>query len=399
MALIPVDQAVSLIIARAPAPVSQACALFDAEGRVLAGAVTAVRDQPPFDASAMDGYALVPPSEERASFTVIGESQAGRRFSGRVGPGQAVRIFTGAAMPAGATAVVIQEDVGREGDTIRVAAQAWKPGAHIRRRGSDFQAGDVLLNAGDRLDAWRLSLAAAAGQGIVQVAKRPRIAILATGNELVTPGGTVSEDQIFESNAVALGGLVRAWGGEACFDGICRDDLASLVKRLETMQADLIVTIGGASVGDHDLVKPALRRLDYQSDFDKVAVRPGKPTSFGYLPDGRCVLGLPGNPASAMVCAQLFLKPFIDAALGARPKAMQSLPSATDLPANGERETWLRARIDDDAAGRAVLTPFPDQDSSLIRVFAESTALIRRPVRAPAVKAGEHLPFLALDRL
>jgi len=402
MKAVSVDEALGFVVGRAPSPVVRSRALSRCAGRVLAEAVRAVRDQPPFVSSAMDGYAIIRPetrADDTLTFTVVGESQAGAAYKGRLGAGEAVRIFTGAPVPETATAVVIQENVIREGDRIRLNSDDWKDKSHIRPAAQDFNRGDTILTAGQRLDAWRLSLAASAGQASLRVARKPRIAILCTGNELVPPGQLVRDDQIFESNSIALITLVRAWGGKALFHGLGRDDLAALTARLKEMRADLIVTVGGASVGDYDLVKPALKTLGYVPDFERIDLRPGRPTSFGVLPDGRPVLGLPGNPASALVCAQLFLKAFIEAALGRPPALPASLPLEGDLAANGPREAFLRAQIVTDAAGRSALRPFSDQDSALIQIFARSGALIRRPPGAPAAKAGDWLPFLPLERL
>ncbi|MGA9659409.1 MAG: molybdopterin molybdotransferase MoeA [Asticcacaulis sp.] len=406
MSAVTLDEALRLVTARAPEPESRLCKLEAAHGRVLAADVVAGRDQPPFVSSAMDGYALILlPDEVNLTdpFRVIGESQAGAAYKGALHVGEAVRIFTGAPVPSGTTHVIMQENIEREGDTIRIKAESLPDGnqtkTHIRPQGLDFQIGHTLLMAGERLDAWRLSLAASAGMGVLRVVKKPRIAILCAGNELVPAGDLIGEDQIYESNSIALINLVKTWGGKPKFQGLGRDDLETLTKRLAHISADLIVTVGGASVGDYDLIKPALRQLGYQADFEKVDLRPGRPTSFGVLPDGRCVLGLPGNPASALVCAQLFLKAFIDKTLGVADAPVMQLPLAEDLPANGPREAFLRAQIVTDAKGQSRLLPFKDQDSALIQIFARSNALVRRAGHAPAAKAGDYLPFMPLARL
>jgi molybdopterin molybdotransferase len=350
----------------------------------------------------MDGYAIIPPddwSAEASVFTVIGESQAGARYGGTLAGGQAVRIFTGAPVPLGATAVVLQENVTRQGDQIVINRDGQRDKSHIRPAAQDYASGDTLLSTGERLDAWRLSLAASAGRARLKVARKPRIAIVCTGNELVPPGDPVREDEIFESNSIALVTLVNAWGAKPIFAGLGRDDLPALTARLAAIEADLIVTVGGASVGDYDLVKPALKSLGYIADFERVDLRPGRPTSFGTLPNGTPVLGLPGNPASALVCAQLFLKTFIDNALGRRPAPEMCLPLAADLAATGPREAFLRAKLVIDSLGRAALHPFSDQDSALIQIFAGAAALIRRPANAPAVAAGDWVQFIPLDRL
>lgn len=398
------DDAVALLREAAPAPRPRKIDLRKALGRTLSAPVIAIRDQPPFDASAMDGYAvcksLTDPVAQGAPLSLIGESAAGRRFEGRIEWGQCVRIYTGAPVPDGARAVVIQENVRVTDMGVFIEPDGWNdPKTHIRPKGQDFRAGQELLSAGQCLDPWRLSLAAAAGAARVSVARRPRIAILSTGDELVAPGGEPREDQVFESGSFALMAMCRQWGAKADFIGAESDDLDAIHDALKAVEADLIVTIGGASVGDYDLVKPALERLGLRLDFSSVNIRPGKPTWTGVLGNGIRVLGLPGNPASGMVCAQLFLKPWIETALGQPPQHSRRLmPLAIDLAANGPRETWLRGRIVYDGTGQATLKPFADQDSSLIAVFAQSDVLIRRLPHAPAAKSGEPCEYLPLDR-
>jgi molybdopterin molybdotransferase len=373
--------------------------LARALGRVLAAPVVADRDQPPFDASAMDGWAVrradLAPG---ARFVAVGESAAGRAHPGPVAAGQAVRIFTGAPVPAGADLVVIQENAVRDGDHVTFTLGD-APAGNIRAAGGDFRAGDTLLAAGARLDAWRLSLAAAAGRAVLAVARRPRVVILATGDELVPPGATPAPDQIFESGSFSLAALVQGWGGQAVRLKAQADDLDAIARVVDGAEADLIVTVGGASVGDHDLVKPALATLGLDLRVQTIAVRPGKPTWFGRLGDGRRVLGLPGNPGSALVCAELFLRPLLAALTGADPVLPISAGVlAQPLPANGPREHWMRAARTVDADGRVVVTPFPDQDSSLIGVFSRADALILRPADAPAAAAGEVVDLLPLGR-
>ncbi len=382
----------------APLP-PQTVPLADTLGRVLAQPVIATRPQPPFDASAMDGWAI-----RRAdyapgkAFAIVGESAAGKAYVSTVQPGQAVRIFTGAPVPAGADLVVIQEEAVREGDSVRFEAGE-SPRRNVRPAGGDFQAGDVLLTAGVTVDAWRLSLIASAGLAEVAVAHRPRVAILATGDELVTPGHDPRPDQIFESGSYALAALIDSWGGEAFRLSAAADDAAAIAAAVEHVEADLIVTIGGASVGDHDLVKPALRALGLELAVETVALRPGKPTWFGRLANQRPVLGLPGNPASAMVCAELFLKPLLATMAGADAE-VRLVPArlAEGLPATGPREHWMRAALSVDAEGRAIAHPFPDQDSSLVGVFARADALLRRRAGAEAIPAGAVVDILPLRR-
>ena len=367
--------------------------------RVLAQPVAAARPQPPFDASAMDGWAI-----RRAdyapgkTFAVAGESAAGKAYPRVVQPGEAVRIFTGAPVPAGADLVIIQEEAVRDSDSVRFEAGE-TPKSNIRAAGGDFRAGDVLLPPGVVIDAWRLGLVASAGLAEVAVARRPRVAILATGDELVPPGAEPRPDQIFESGSFSLVALVEAWGGEAFRLTAQADDAAAIAATAAPVAADLIVTIGGASVGDHDLVKPALKTLGLALTLETVALRPGKPTWSGRLGDGRRVLGLPGNPASALVCAELFLRPLL-AALSGGDAEVRLAPArlAEPLPATGPREHWMRAALSTDPDGRTLARPFPDQDSSLVGVFALADALLRRRAGAPAVSAGEVVEVLPLRR-
>ncbi len=368
--------------------------LSDADGATLAEDIHAVRDQPPFDASAMDGWALRDAdAHEGAVLTIAGESAAGRGYDGVLQPGQAVRIFTGGAAPAGAERVVIQEDTMRDGDNVRITRPP-SPGRNIRAAGGDFRTGQMLLAAGTRLDPWRLSLAAAAGRATVAVSARPRIAILATGEELVSPGGHPGPFQIFESGSAGLVPMIARWGGEAQRLSPACDDEDAIAAAVTGAGADLIVTIGGASVGDYDLVKPALKRLGLDLLVETINVRPGKPTWFGTLADGRRVLGLPGNPASAFVCAELFLKPLLAAMSGgvAGP-LMEPALLAQDLPAAGPREHWMRAILRPEG-----VQALPDQDSSLVTVFAAADALLRRRANAPALAAGALVEILRLDR-
>ena len=397
MKLLAVEAARAIILARAAPLGAEDVALSDAAGRVLARDVAASRDQPPFAASAMDGWA-VRAADTPGRLMIVGESAAGRGFSGVVGQGQAVRIFTGAPIPAEADAVVIQEDARREGDAVEVP-RVTDP-RHIRPAGLDFRAGERLLTAGVRLDPWRLALAAAAGAARLEVFRRPQIAILATGEEIVAPGAAPGPNQIFDSGTSTLTALIESWGAAPLPLSRVGDDAADIAAAVEDARFDLLVTLGGASVGDHDLVKPALSRLGLQLEVESVAIRPGKPTWFGFLGDGRRVLGLPGNPASAMVCAELFLRPLVMALQGADATlALLAARSASALAANGERETWMRARLSSAPTGELVATPFNDQDSSLVSVFAAADSLLRRPPRAPAIASGDVVEVLPLARL
>ena len=397
MKLLAVEEARSRMLAAARPLPAEAVPLADAVGRVLAVDVVASRDQPPFPASAMDGWAIRA-ADGAGPRRIAGESAAGHGYGRPLGQGEAVRIFTGAAVPAGADTIVIQEEARREGD--QVVFDRIDGGDLIRRPAIDFAAGARLLVAGMRLDPWRLTLAAAAGVPTVRVAARPRLALLSTGEEVVPPGETPGPFQIFNSGTTSLGTLAGGWGADVSPLGIAGDDDAVIADAVAGAGGDLVVTLGGASVGDHDRVKPALARLGLRLAVESVAVRPGKPTWFGTLEDGRLVLGLPGNPASAMVCAELFLRPLLRALQGAAPEArVVRARLAAPLPANGQREHWMRARLGEDGAGWRTAAALADQDSSLVAVFAEADALLRRAVGAPAAAAGEVVEVLPLDRL
>ncbi len=389
-----------MLAAATPGPPEIATLDHLATGRVLAEPILAVRDQPPFDASAMDGWAILAGDPgAKGSYRIVGESAAGRGFDGDVEGGEAVRIFTGAPVPAGCT-VVIQEQAERRDGAVQIADPPSATRSNVRPRGGDFRAGDALLDAGMRLDAWRLALAASAGRGQALVYPQPRVAILTTGEELVQPGSaTPTDSQIFESNTPALASLIAGWGGAPIRLAPARDDEAAIAAIVADIDAELIVTVGGASVGDYDLVKPALRRLGLTLEVETIALRPGKPTWFGRLSDGRRVLGLPGNPASGLVAAELFLRPLLNALQGAD-AALKLEPArlATALPQTGPREHWMRAARAIDADGRLIVTPFPDQDSSLVTVFARADALLRRPAGMPPLAEGDVVETLRLDR-
>ena len=409
-----VEDARARMLARAGAPTVETVPLARADGRVLAETIVAQRDQPPFNASAMDGWAVRrADAGEAVALRIVGESAAGRGYALPLQAGEAVRIFTGAPVPDGADLVVIQEQATRDGDWVRLGPAGPPPplpppgggpparrappagrSANIRPRGGDFRSGAALLAAGARLDPWKLTLAAAAGRAEVSVARRPRVAVLATGEELAAPGGAAGPFQIYESGSAGLQPMLARWGAEATRLAPTGDDEAAIAAAVRDVAADLVVTVGGASVGDYDLVKPALTALGLALDVETVNVRPGKPTWFGRLADGRLVLGLPGNPASGFVCAELFLKPLALALQGATtPVRLASAPPAEPQPANGPREHWMRARI---TAGGVV--PFPDQDSSLVTVFAAADCLLRRSSGAAAASAGDPADILPLDR-
>ena len=399
MRLIPADDARARMLAQARPLGGERVPIGEAAGRILAEPIAALRDQPPFDASAMDGWAVrrADALNEPATLRIVGESAAGAGYGFALKPGEAVRIFTGAPAPEGADLVVMQEDAVRELDGVRVGPLA-SARDHIRPRGGDFRAGSPLLEAGRRLDPWALSLAAAAGTGAPPVARRPRVAILATGEELVAPGQSAGPHQIYESGSYAVAALAAQAGAEAFRLQAAGDSEASIAAAVSEAHCDILVTIGGASVGDYDLVKPALARLGLQLQVESVNLRPGKPTWFGPLADGRLVLGLPGNPASAMVCAELFLKPLILALQGADPTP-PFVPArlASAIPAEGKREHYQRARSWPSPDGLMV-EPLGDQDSSLVTVFARADCLLRRPSEAPAARTGDIVEVLPLAR-
>jgi molybdopterin molybdotransferase len=395
MKLLAVEDARARMLAEiAPLP-PERLPLAGAVGRVLAEDVSAVRDQPPFAASAMDGWA-VRSRDTPGTLRIIGESAAGRGFAGALGPGETVRIFTGAALPAGADAILIQEDAQRDGEVVTAPQTA--TGQHVRAQGRDFAAGQVLLRSGQRIDPWRLSLAASAGRAEVSVHRAPRVAIISTGEEIVEAPGVPEPFQIYDSGGPALLAMVRGWGAEAEKLKPVRDQLGAVIAALRDADSDLIVTVGGASVGDHDLVRAAGEALGLSMKVASVAVRPGKPTFFGVLADGRRMLGLPGNPASAFVCAELFLRPILAAYQGdPAPFVTITARAATPLAANGPREHWMRAKLSHED-GAVSVHPYGDQDSSLVTVFAAADALLRRPPGAPAVEAGGLVEVLPLAR-
>ncbi len=392
--MISTAQALDAIFALlSPLPVERV-PLRQAVGRVLAEPAIANRDQPPFAGSAMDGYAVAE-ATPGAVLHVIGTSQAGARFQGRVGPGQAVRIFTGAPVPDGTTRVVLQEDVARDGDQITLGPKL-DASTHIRPAGGDFQTGSVLP-AATRLTPRHIALLASMNLPVVAVHRRARVALISTGDELVMPGDHPGPDQIIASNALGLEAMLGPLGAgaEVQLLPIARDTPDSLRTVLRLAEgADLIVTIGGASVGDHDLVAKVTRDEGLERAFYKVAMRPGKPLMAGRLRDA-ALIGLPGNPVSAMVCARIFLRPALDVLHGlpAQAPRRRTLPLTQALPANGPREHYMRARIVD-IDGVPHLAPFDRQDSSLQSVLAEADALAIRPPNDPARAAGDLLAYI-----
>jgi molybdopterin molybdotransferase len=369
-------------------------------GRVLAEDVVARRTQPPFDVSAMDGYAVRAADVARvpAELKVIGSVPAGQRYAGAVAAGQAVRIFTGAPVPDGADVIVIQEDTDRRDDIVIVKEGA-PAGRYVRPAGLDFRAGAVGLKAGRRLTARDLGLAAAMDLPWLLVRRRPRVAILPTGDEVVMPGDPVGPNQIVSSNAIALGALVEGLGGIPVQLPIAPDDSAGLQRIAEgAAGADLLVTTGGASVGDHDLVRGALGETGLIIDFWSVAMRPGKPLMVGRFRD-TLMIGLPGNPVSTMVCGLLFVKPAIERMLGLdtaeEPPVMARL--AVKLAANDRRQDYLRAKLSRGADGTLQAEPFKAQDSSMLSLLAAADCLVIRAPHAPAAEAGTSVDIIPLS--
>ena len=406
---IPVADALARILASVTGPMpAETVPVTRAAGRTLAAEVRARRTQPPFPASAMDGYAVRSADVARdgardgAPLRLVGTSAAGHGFTGAIGPGETVRIFTGAPVPEGCDAILIQENATAEGERV-TALEPVDQNRFIRRAGLDFEAGDLLLQPGMSLDARRLALAAAAGHPTLAVRAKPRVAILATGDELVAAGETPAWDQIVASNSLALAALVEDAGGTAIDLGIVADDHAALddaFRRSREAGADLLVTLGGASVGDHDLVQAALAREGLELGFWRVALRPGKPLMHGRL-GPMLVIGLPGNPVSSIVCGLLFVVPAIRALLGdPEAGADRSEPAILGraLDANDGRADYMRARLDRAGGGPPVATPEDRQDSSMLAVLGRAEALLVRPPHAPAAEAGDPCRIIRLDR-
>jgi len=404
--MISVAEALARVLASASPPIeAETLAVGAALGRTLARDIHALRTQPPFVNSAMDGYALraADTASTPARLRVIGESAAGRAFDGAVGANQALRIFTGAPMPEGADAVLVQENATRDGDFL-VVRDSETPGHNVRDAGIDFLEGEPLLPAGRRLTPRDLALAAAANHPAVAVRRQPRVAVLATGDELVGPGGVIGPAQIVASNNYAVAGIVAACGGVPIDLGIAADEMAALARsfrRAQEIGADVLVTLGGASVGDYDLVQQALVDSGLALGFWRIAMRPGKPLMQGRLGVMR-VLGLPGNPVSATVCAMLFLAPLLralvgDPAAGADPSEPAVL--GADVAANDVRQDYLRATLAREAGGALAASPLPSQDSSLIKFLARAQCLVVRAPHAPAARRGDACRIIRFDGL
>ena len=398
--MLSVEAACARILAALSPLAAETIPVAESLGRVLAEDLTARVTQPPAAVSAMDGYAVRGSDVVAASVTLrqIGAVPAGTALPGQVGTGECVRIFTGAPLPAGADTIVIQENVSASGDAITIN-EATPRGRYVRPAGLDFRAGDVGLVAGDVITVRRLALAAAMNRPWLRVARRPRVAILATGDEIVMPGDPIGPSQIVSSNGLALAAFVHAWGGEPIQLGIAPDRAEALQAMASGARgADLLVTTGGASVGEHDLVRSALGARGLDLDFWQIAMRPGKPLMFGRI-DDTPLLGLPGNPVSSLVCSLIFLRPALLRLLGARDLSERRMPAIAgcDLQANDRRQDYLRASLSRGASQQLVATPFAKQDSSMLSLLARADALVVRPPEATALKAGDQVEIICLS--
>ncbi|MEE8517272.1 MAG: gephyrin-like molybdotransferase Glp [Alphaproteobacteria bacterium] len=400
--MISVAEARHSILAAFTALPAEQVGIDAALGRVLATDLAARVTQPPLSVSAMDGYAVraADVAKVPATLNIIGEAPAGGLYEGEVGPGETVRIFTGGPLPKGADTIVIQENTEREAgaDSVKVLESA-EHGRYVRKAGLDFNRDDVLLEAGKVLTARDVGLAAAMNRPWLSVRRKPRVALLATGDEVMMPGDPLGPSQIVSSNGLALAAFVTACGGTPVDLGIARDNASSLRAMIQGAEgADLLLTTGGVSVGDHDIVGEVLGEAGLKVDFWQIAMRPGKPLMFGRLGDTPMV-GLPGNPVSAQVCAALFVRPAMEVMLGiAKPEATAE-PTAilgADLGANDRREDYLRARLTRAGNGELMAMPFELQDSSMMSVFAKSDCLIKRPPNAPAAREGERVEIIPL---
>jgi molybdopterin molybdotransferase len=398
--LLPVEDAQSRVLTPLRLMPSVDVSLQHALGRVCSEDVHALISHPPAPVSAMDGYACR--SADVRSLPVrlrkLGTSRAGEHFEGDLVAGGCVRIFTGGTVPEGADVIAIQEDTTEIGKEVEIREVA-KVGQYIRRAGLDFAAGQVCLEKGRIITARTIGLLAASGHTRVAVRRQPRVAILSTGDELVAPGIVPGPDQIVSSNGAAIAAAVSAWGAVPLDLGIAADRAETIAATIDKAgDADLIVTSGGASVGDHDLVQESLRQRGFKSDFWRIAMRPGKPLMFGLLGD-LPVLTLPGNPVSALVCSLLFLRPALRKMLGLTPavvpfeKAMLGAP----MGENDRREDYVRARLHDNGSGLPTVHPFPQQDSAMLMTLAKADALIRRASFAPPAREGETVEIIRLD--
>ena len=400
MSLLPVKEALRRVLEGVEPLPAEDVPLAGATGRVLAAPLMARRDMPPFDASSMDGYAVRAEDVKKApaELRVIAEAPAGHGVDVTVGPGEAVRIFTGSPVPKGADTIIIQEVTVRDGDVVRVL-EPGVPGRFIRERGMDYRAGETLLEPGTRLGARQVNLAASLNFPTVPVRRKPRVAILACGDELVLPGEEPGPDQIIASNNFGIAAFVEQHGGVPVVLGLQPDDVDAIATAIDRgREADVLISIGGASVGDYDFIGEAFEKLGIARDFWKVAQRPGKPLMFARRGRQR-ILGLPGNPVSALVCAFIYLRPLMARLLGTdtTPRIIRARLVA-DLPANDERQDYLRVRLErDEETGETIALPFSRQDSAMLRRLAEADALLIRPPHAPALPAGSVVEVLLID--
>jgi molybdopterin molybdotransferase len=395
--VISVEEALARVVALFQPLAAEQISLVEGLGRVLAEDLTARRTQPPFAVSAMDGYAVRAADLTQIPVTlrIVAEVPAGAGFGGQIGAGEAARIFTGAPLPAGSDTIVIQEDTERDGERVVVREGAPR-GRYVRREGLDFAEGEALLPAGRRLSARDIGLAAAMNRPWLFVHRRPRVAILSTGDEIVMPGEPIGPHQIVSSNSLALCAFVQACGGVPISLGNAPDDPEALRRIAQAMSGvDLLVTTGGVSVGDYDVVRDALAADGLDLDFWQIAMRPGKPLMVGRY-RGAPMLGLPGNPVSTMVCALLFLKPALDRLSGLPDPAtlVETARLGGPLKPNDRRQDYLRARLSLGADGALEALPFEVQDSSMLRLLAAADCLVVRPPLAPAVPAGAMVPIV-----
>lgn len=398
--LLPVAEAQRRIVEAMPLVAAEQIPVAGGLGRVLAEDLVSRRSQPPMPVSAMDGYAVraADVAELPAELEVVGYAPAGHSFDGRLKAGQAVRIFTGAPLPDGADAIVIQENTEAAGERVRVVAGEAPPGRYVRPAGLDFGEGEILLEAGRVLTARDVGLAAAMNIPWLMVRRRPRVSVLATGDEIVMPGDPVGRNQIVSSNALALCAFIAAQGAEAIDIGIAPDEAGELRTLADSARgSDILLTTGGASVGDHDLVRDVLGDIGLEVDFWRIAMRPGKPLMFGAFRDSY-MIGLPGNPVSSLVCAVIFLAPAIRKMMGmadALPRTAGARLGCA-LPANDEREDYLRAALERTGDGGFVATPFSRQDSSMFATMARAEALVVRPPFAPPASPGDLVEMIRL---
>jgi molybdopterin molybdotransferase len=400
--MLTVREAHARVVAAFSALPAETVSVADAAGRVLAVAPQARLTQPPSDLSAMDGYAVRAEDVPAVPTTLrlVGRSPAGGSYDHALKAGETVRIFTGAPLPSGADAIVIQEDTKADGDRITIL-DVPRIGRHIRKAGLDFSTGDKRLAAGRILTTRDVALAAAMNLPWLSVHRKPRVAILSTGDELVMPGEPVGRNQIVSSSGIAVAALVRAWGGEPTLFDIARDDAGLIQERIAAgAQHDLLITLGGASVGDHDLVQDALKAQGFALDFWRIAMRPGKPLMFAARDRAR-ILGLPGNPVSTMVCALLFMKPALERMLGQAGELVATRPArlAHDVKQNDTREDYVRSGLARAGDGSLTVEPHAVQDSSMLSVLAWCDGLMVRPAHDPARKAGDIVQVIDLTTL